>query len=39
MALHRNERLAGSPGYKINWITKAVGVILAFTGKKMFYFN
>ncbi len=25
--------------YKINRITAAVGVILAFTGKKVFYFN
>jgi hypothetical protein len=25
--------------YKINRITAAIGVILAFTGKKMFYFN
>ncbi len=25
--------------YKINQITAAIGVILAFTGKKMFYFN
>ncbi len=25
--------------YKINRITAAIGVILQFTGKKMFYFN
>ncbi len=25
--------------YKINLTTAAIGVILAFTGKKMFYFN
>jgi hypothetical protein len=25
--------------YKINWITAAIGVILAITEKKMFYFN
>jgi hypothetical protein len=25
--------------YKINRITADIGVILAFTGKKMFYFN
>ncbi len=25
--------------YKINQNTAAIGVILAFTGKKMFYFN
>jgi hypothetical protein len=25
--------------YKINRMTAAIGVILAFTGKKMFYFN
>jgi hypothetical protein len=25
--------------YKNNRTTKAIGVILAFTGKKMFYFN
>jgi hypothetical protein len=25
--------------YKINRTTAAMGVILAFTGKKMFYFN
>jgi hypothetical protein len=25
--------------YKINRITAAIGVILVFTGKKMFYFN
>ncbi len=25
--------------YKINWITSAIGAILAFTGKKMFYFS
>jgi hypothetical protein len=37
--LHWNERLAGSSGYKINRITAAIGVILAFFGRKMFYFN
>jgi hypothetical protein len=25
--------------YKYNRITQAIGVILAFTGRKMFYFN
>jgi hypothetical protein len=25
--------------YKINWITSAIGAILAFTWKKMFYFS
>jgi hypothetical protein len=31
----------GLPGVQvqINPITQAIGVILAFTGKKMFYFN
>jgi hypothetical protein len=38
-ALHWYERLAGSSATKINRITAAIGVILAFTGKKMFYFN
>jgi hypothetical protein len=37
MAPHWYERLAGSLGTKI--ITAAIGVILAFTGKKMFNFN
>ncbi len=33
--------MEGLPGVQIqiNWITAAIGVILAFTGKKMFYFN
>jgi hypothetical protein len=33
-----HERLAGF-NYKINRTTAAIGVILAFTGKRMFYFN
>jgi hypothetical protein len=33
------ERARSLAVYKINRITAAIGVILAFTGKKMFYFN
>jgi hypothetical protein len=31
--------MKGLPSYKINWTTAAIGMIFAFTGKKMFYFN